>query len=578
MNGTGRQTFFTDITTDKRKQKTMRLNPASSLSFLTLTGLLLGSSAAAQVVPDAGTFIRELETQTPQQPEAGDPEAVLPEGQSASPEASGDGTRVLVERFELSGNRAVSTEVLRRQLAELEGEPLTLSQLQAAAGRITAYYREQGYFLARAYLPRQDVSDGTVTIDVLEGRLGGVELNNTSRTRDAVLMRPFRDLEADQMVVADELETPLLHLSDLPGIDVQTTLVPGSETGTSDLRVDVEQGDLINGTVELDNYGNRSIGEYRLGGSIRVNSPFGLGDRFELRGLLSDEEQVFFRARYQAPVGPWATQLGVAYSDMDYELGGNFDELGARGNARITTLFADQSIIRSRNHNLNVQFQYDSKDLEDRIDAFGADSDKDSELFTLTVGGDWRDQWLGGAVSRWSLAFTRGELDINSYQDRVIDAVTARTAGSFQRWTPSIMRLQNLGGDWSLHAQLHGQFANSNLDSSEKLSLGGAYGVRAYAQGEGIGDEGYIGNLELRYSLDSRWQLYALFDHGEVDINNTPWDDSDNSRELTGAGVGARLSSPDWHLNITAATPVGSEDTVVDDDDFRVFARAVWRF
>ncbi|MDO6748907.1 hypothetical protein, partial [Gilvimarinus sp. 1_MG-2023] len=128
---------------------------------------------------------------------------------------------------------------------------------------------------------------------------------------------------------------------------------------------------------------------------------------------------------------------GAAYSDMDYELGGNFEDLEATGNAQITTVFADQSLIRTRNLNLNVQLQYDSKQLEDKIDAFGSNSDKESELYTLTIGGDWRDQVLGGGVTQWSLAYTKGELTINSYLDQVIDSVTAQSAGDFERWTPS---------------------------------------------------------------------------------------------------------------------------------------------
>ncbi|MDO6748635.1 ShlB/FhaC/HecB family hemolysin secretion/activation protein, partial [Gilvimarinus sp. 1_MG-2023] len=362
-------------------------------------------------------------------------------------------------------------------------------------------------------------------------------------------------------------------------IAVNTTLVPGEELGTSDLNVNVSQGLWVNGTVELDNHGNESIGEYRLGASLQVNSPLGLGDRFDLRALGSDEEQVFFRAQYQLPVGPWATNIGAAYSDMDYELGGNFEDLEATGNAQITTVFADQSLIRTRNLNLNVQLQYDSKQLEDKTDAFGSNSDKESELYTLTIGGDWRDQLLGGGVTQWSLAYTQGELTINSYLDQVIDSVTAQSAGDFERWTPSIMRLQNLGGNWSLHAQIHGQFADKNLDSSEKFSLGGAYGVRAYAQGEASGDEGYLANLELRYNLNNQWQVYGLVDHGAVDINHSPWEaDADNDRDLTGAGLGARYNSANWHFNASLAAPIDSEDTLGDDDDARLFAKVVWKF
>lgn len=562
----------------KGTRTTMKAASASSLSLLTLTGALLSAQAFAQVVPDAGTFIRELETEPVQDVEKSNLDVQLPE-QPPAPKAAEGGPSVLVDSFAISGNQAFDSDTLLALVSELEGEQLTLAQLQEAAGTITAYYRERGYFLARAYLPQQDVSDGSVTIDVLEGRLGKVDLTNESHTRDFVVKRPFRALAPNQMLTADELETPLLRLSDIPGIEVTTTLVPGEEVGTSDLKVDVAQGPWVNGTVELDNHGNESIGEYRLGASVQVNSPLGLGDRFDLRALGSDEEQVFFRAQYQMPVGPWATNIGAAYSDMDYELGGNFEELDATGNAQITTVFVDQSIIRTRNHNLSAQLQYDSKDLEDKIDAFGSNSDKDSELYTLTLGGDWRDQFLGGGVTQWSLAYTKGELNIHSYLDQIIDSVTAQTAGDFERWTPSIMRLQNLGGNWSLHAQIHGQFADKNLDSSEKISLGGAYGVRAYAQGEASGDEGYIANVEVRYNLTSRWQVYALADYGQVDVNKNPWEGvADNERDLAGAGVGARYNSQSWHFNATAAAPIGNDETVGDDDDVRLFAKLVWKF
>ncbi|BFM22501.1 ShlB/FhaC/HecB family hemolysin secretion/activation protein [Gilvimarinus japonicus] len=556
----------------------MKLPPVFKLTPLAaLLPALLSGVAFAQVVPDAGTFIRELETEPTMEPERDNLDVQLPE--QTQPVPAEGGQAVLVDEFEVTGAVTFTAAELKALVDDLAGQTLTLAELQEASNRITRYYRERGFFLTRAYLPQQDVSDGVVTIDVLEGRLGKVDLSNGSHTRDFVLKRPFRSLEPNQMLTADDLETPLLRLSDLPGIDVATTLVPGEEVGTSDLKVDVTQGPWVNGTVELDNYGNESIGEYRLGASLQVNSPLGLGDRFDIRALGSDEEQVFFRAQYQMPVGPWATELGVAYSDMDYTLGGNFEELDATGNAQITTAFARQSLIRTRNANLNVQLQYDSKELEDKIGAFASNSDKESELYTLTVSGDWRDQLLGGGVTQAALSYSRGELTINSYLDQVIDSVTAQTAGDFERWTPSLMRLQNLGGNWSLHAQIHGQFADKNLDSSEKFSLGGAYGVRAYAQGEASGDEGYIANLEVRYDLNSQWQVFALADHGEVDINKNTWEAvTDNERSLSGAGIGARFNTPHWSASATASAPIGSEDINGDDDDVRLFARVVWKF
>lgn len=556
----------------------MTLKMTGCATLLTINGLLLSSAGAlAQAVPDSGTLIREIETMQAPTKEPNKTAAIMPETESPTEPASG-GLALKVERFNVTGAQAFEAAELEALVADLAGQNLTLAELHQAAGRITAHYRERGYFLSRAYLPEQDVSQGIITIAVLEGRLGQVLIDNTSRVRDSIVQRPVREIKPGQMMMAEDLETPLLKLSNIVGAHATTTLVPGEAIGTSDLKVDVTAAPLITGTLELDNFGNKYTGEARLGGSLRVNNPFGMGDRFDLRAMGSDESHVFYRAQYAIPVGKWATELGAAYSDMDYELAEEFADLEATGNAQITTAFARQSLLRTRRANVEVQLQYDGKTLEDKIAAFGSRSEKESELYTLTLAGDLRDTVGGGGITRASLAFTQGDLNINSYLDRAIDSVTAKTAGSFSRWTPSLIRLQNLGDSWSLYAQVHGQFANKNLDSSEKFSIGGNYGVRAYPQGEATGDQGWMTNMELRYQINPRWQVYGLLDHGEVKRNKNPWTAGDNDRSLSGAGLGVRWNLSGFNLTATLATPIGSEESTIDDRDPRVWGQAIWAF
>lgn len=556
----------------------MTLKMTGCVSLLAINGLLFSSAAViAQVVPDAGTIIREIETMPATQQSLDTSELTMP---AAAPieEVAAGGLAINVASFTVTGAKAFSSTELEALVADLAGQNLTLAELHQAAGRITTFYRDHGYFLSRAYLPEQDVSKGVITIAVLEGRLGQVHYDNKSRVRDYIVQRPMRNIKPGQMMVAEDLETPLLQLSDIVGIRATTTLVPGDAVGTSDLNVDIAPAPLVSGTLELDNFGNKYTGEARLGASLRLNSPLGLGDRLDLRAMGSDESHVFYRVQYALPVGPWATELGAAYSDMEYELAKEFADLGATGNAQITTAFVRQSLIRSRSANLEVQLQYDGKELEDKIASFGSRSEKESELYTVTLAGDVRDSFGGGGITRASLAYTRGDLDINSYLDRAIDSVTAKTAGSFSRWTPSVMRLQNLGGSWSLHAQVHGQFANKNLDSSEKFSVGGVYGVRAYPQGEATGDQGWMTNVELRYDINTQWQVYGLLDHGEVKRNKNPWSAGDNDRSLSGAGIGARWHLGGLYVNATVATPIGSEDSTIDDRDPRFWLQAIWAF
>ncbi len=554
--------------------KNVRKTLAVCLSATLCGGLLMSTPLLAQTAPDAGQVLRESQTEPLREPGMDAPPLTVPEYRD---DDTDDGPSLLVNAFTLSGNREFSDEELLPLLADLAGQELTLGQLHRAAGRISAYYRERGYLLTRAYLPQQTVEDGVVDIAVLEGRFDEIQVNNLSRVRDGVVARSLRPLKSGDTVRGKPVESALLRLDDIPGAEPRATLTPGSTPGTSNMVVDVMPTPLVRGSVDVDNYGNRYTGEYRVGGKLHLHSPLGLGDLLTLRGMISDESHTYFRGAYQLPLGPWGTQLGVAYSDMAYELGDDFADLGAVGEAQILSVYALQNLVRSRNFNLEVQLQYDDKQLTDEIEEFGSRSEKESELITATINGNLRD---GTGVTAFALAFTSGKLTLLSELDQFFDALGPQAAGRFTIVRPSVLRLQHLGGNFSLHAQINGQIAGDNLDSSEKMSLGGAYGVRAYPQGEATGDQGWIANLELRYNVNQNWMIHGFVDHGSIRINRDPWTDDDNSRSLTGAGIGARWDNRSWMLDAALATPLGSEDAISDtrDRDPRLWARAAWRF
>ena len=90
-----------------------------------------------------------------------------------------------------------------------------------------------------------------------------------------------------------------------------------------------------------------------------------------------------------------------------------------------------------------------------------------------------------------------------------------------------------------LSLAVSGQQAGKNLNSSEKFILGGANGVRAYPQGEGNGDEGWLANLELRHNFAQSVQGVLFYDAGSVNINRHSFAAGANTRNLSGAGIGA---------------------------------------
>ncbi|KAG1386699.1 hypothetical protein G6F59_016737 [Rhizopus arrhizus] len=108
-------------------------------------------------------------------------------------------------------------------------------------------------------------------------------MNNQSRVSDAVLQRAFSPLRQCDTVHLDTLDNRLMLVNDMPGIQVQGTLRPGKTPGSPDLFVDAEPGPLPAGSLDVDNFGGYYTGEFRMAGTLDVNSPLRLGDQVNLR-------------------------------------------------------------------------------------------------------------------------------------------------------------------------------------------------------------------------------------------------------------------------------------------------------
>jgi len=533
--------------------------------------------ASAQALPDAGRALESLEQRRPTPPAPAPIDLRVPDGPAAS--SADGGTRIEVQRFALDGNTAIATPELLTLLAPLAGQSLPLSELEAGVARITQRYRELGYPFAYAYLPAQTVDAGTLRVAVIEGRLGAVRVENASRQRGAVIAAPLARLTPGELLRADTLERSLLLLGDASGLRAEATLQPGAALGTSDLVVKVEDVPLFSGALGADNFGNRYTGAWRATGSLQLNGALGLGEQIQLQTLVTHEDLYNYRLGYQMPLALWSTRIGASLSHLDYALDEEFGALDAYGSAKVASVHVTQPLLRSRGMNLNARLQYDHKRLIDHLGLYATNEHKRSHLATLALDGNWQDSMGGRAVSQWSLAWVHGQLRLGSPAQQQRDAQTARSAGSFQLLTASLARWQAGSGPWSLHGRINGQWSRSNLDSSEKMSLGGANGVRAYPQGEASGDQGLLGTLELRYALDGNWQLSGFVDAGKVKFQHRPWNAASNHRSLHGAGIGLQRNGADWSMETSLAWRVASSAaTSAPDKRPRLWVKAQKHF
>lgn len=511
-----------------------------SLWFLApLLGLIPATALAAQP-PNAGSTVQGIPA--PPRPPKSLPRIKI-EQHKAAPEAPAQNVKIVVTRLHVTGETVFSEAELIAVTGFVPGSKLSLTELQAMAEKITDFYRKHGYFLGQAYLPAQEIRNGEVTITVIEGKYGKIRVRNTSRLAASAVKPPMGPLESGELIARKPLERSILLLSDTPGVEVKSTLIPGVSVGTSDLVVDVTPGRTVTGNVDFDNEGNRYTGADRLGATVNLNDPSGHGDLFTLRAVGTFPGLDYTRAAYQLPVGEVTT--GAAYSRLDYSLGDEFASLGANGTAKIASVYGRYPFVRSRETNLYGIVDYDAKRFEDRVNSTADITDKKAGVWMLGVNGDEQDDWGGGGVANYSLTWSDGSLEIDSPAALAVDSATARSNGSYDKLGFSAARLQKVTDKTSIYASLAGQLASKNLDYSEKMELGGAYGVRAYPEGEAFADEGYVLSLEVHrllpgFSKDQPGEVQAIgfVDTGTVTLNRDPWAPGPNRRTLSGAGIG----------------------------------------
>ncbi len=473
----------------------------------------------------------------------------LPPAASA---AAPDTAPFLLREIRLPRTVAVPEDEIFAVVAAYLRRSVGPAETSAIAAKIRQLYDARGLALVSIGLTVQDLSSGALEVAIVEPRIARVQIDvgaqppiSEARARNVL---DNLGLRANEPLNLNRLDRAMFTLNDWPGVKARATLAPTGDDGLYTVLVAVEAGSRFDGSIDYDNHGSESSGRHRLGGLLRWNNPLGIGDNLDIRALVSNARRVTVgRLAYELPVGATPWRAGAGYSRVTYELGGNFAVLDAVGSADIVDVSLSYPLLRAREHNLTGRVALESKRLEDRFDAVALRSNKHIDDLQGGLSFEVRDGWLGGGFSGGSLGLQVGRLVIDTERDNALDAGLGESAtqGSFAKINLQLTRLQAITRTLSGFVGVAGQWASKNLDNAEKLTLGGAKGVRAYPGSEAPSDQGVLLNAELRWWIDPAWTLYGFYDWAYGDLQKRPLPGAENRRILRGAGAGVQFTKPD---------------------------------
>lgn len=533
-----------------------KITPLSPLALALMTAWLSPSASLAQVAPNAGSSLETLRRQPQALPQG--PTLSVPEREIARRLG---GKAVQIRQISLEGHRNLSAESVLAAIGapSLIQKPLDIDGIRALADQVGTHFQRNGFPFARAFLPVQDLQDGKLVIQIVEGRFGKVIAKSPDTELAEASQGFLQGLVAGQVIASAPLERATLLINDLPGVAVVPVMKPGAQAGEGDLDVLVEQVQTRAASLSVDNHGSRYTGPYRLQFNGAINRAFVVGDQLSITGIAPVQGLWVGSVNYAIPLGSDGLRVQAGLSRLNYKLREDFE--GFKGEAEVRSLTLSYPFIRSRSWNLGTSLSYQNKDLKD-VSTYES-THKTAEVFPLTVSFDQRDALLGAGLSYGALTASTGGVK------------SGANSKDFTKWTFDLARIQQLGDGWSLYGRWFEQGTSDNLDSSEKAQLGGATGVRAYPSGEASGDKARLFQAELRLSMGA-WSPYAFYDQGKVKVDARPEQVNLPTADKKRAGAGLGIRYLDGSISWSAALAWRTNSISPEADTKTAGAPRVW--
>lgn len=496
--------------------------------------------------------------------------------------------KVAIKNIIVDGTLHLNKEELQEIVSSYENKDLSFNDIHELTTKITKLYRVNGYFVARAYTPSQNIyeQDNNLTIAVVEGNYGEFELYNNSLVKNSIIQDNLDYIKKTSIISSASLERAMLVINDTPGANVSKAEVkPGKEIGTSDFVIGVDATNRYSGYTLADNHGSQYTGRHRLIVGADINSPFKLGDKLSLTALTSESAGLLnARVAYGFALHRSGTRANISYSKTTYELGDRYKNLDAIGTSDSITLEIVHSLIRSKPQNLKLYFDTSYNKMKDEVQVSSTNIKKDA--FVGTIGLDFtKESVLFGKNSKTSadVSYTLGKLGFKNKEDKEQDKLGANTNGTFAKVNVDLGQDFDLSKDFRWQNSLQMQYALSgkNLDGSQDLSIGGIYGVRYYPDGEESAENGLILKSELFYKLPNFKNLSSnisvFYDIGRVyESKNIT---GEKARTLQGTGVGLTANYNSFFLNSYLAKNLSS-NMLSEEEKFELkfLLQAGWVF
>lgn len=508
--------------------------------------ILATTSAHAQTIPGSADADRAVTV--PTRPFKIQPAPLPPEDEAktnirySEPPPNADQITLDLLNITVTGSTVYSDEEIRKIFKNDVGKRISLLRLWEISDEITKKYRQDGYFLSRAFIPAQEISDGKVTIKVAEGYIKKVEID-PALLQYSVVRDIIKRITSERPISSKKLESYHLLLSDFSGLqNLYGTLaqIEGQKDGGVRLIYARNKIPTSTGFVGINNYGSKFLGPTQASAEWQGNVAGLQETSIALRTSMPANELVAGNASQSIPLSPFTSLIisaGMTHAEPGFTL--SAQEIESR--SLDIGLKLNHKIIRQRTENWSASIGLDGRNSNSTI--LGTTELSEDKVRALRIGTIYDTYDRLGAFNRIEAIGSHGLEFLGSSDEHDINISRDGAEPGFTKVEINYIRYQPL--PWSLSALLNlkGQKASGSLYSSEEFGFGSREMGRAYDSSEITGDDGIGASLEIQYNditpvFRTSIEPYLFYDIGKVWNKNTGQVDAISA---SSTGLGLRL-------------------------------------
>jgi hemolysin activation/secretion protein len=462
-----------------------------------------------------------------------------------------------IEGFLVEGNTLLPPEVIQDTIEGMIGPDRKASDVEAARDALEKLYHSKGYPTVLVNIPEQSVQEGIIRLEVTESKIGKVATTGNRFVTAEKIQRSLPSMKPGEVLYTPEVQKEFSKTNENPDVKVTPSVSQGSEPGTVDVDLKVEDKLPLHASLEVSNRASPNTTPLRLNAVLHYDNFWQQDHSVSLQYQTSpmDPSQVEVGAAVYSLPAPWNRDHLILFSgiwsDSNTAFGegfstvGNGQQFGLRyviplpGFANYShNLIAGVDYKNFRNINVQLENVPNSQSNGENPPVIYfplsfAYSSYLADLHGLT-------QFTAGL----NMAFRGFISDEKTFAENRYDA-----KGNYLYATGRVERTQDLIAGAKLFGKVDGQISDGPLINNEQYSGGGLENVRGYHETEALGDCALHCTVELRAP-----EMAASHGIGDGKLKCTPFAFYDRAQlfvldalpkqqdtfDLKGTGVGVR--------------------------------------